>query len=252
MNEIIFCIVFFIFGITLGSFYNVVGLRVPLGETIGNDRSACPNCNHPLSWFELIPVAAYFMLRGQCRACRKRISIIYPAIELSTGLLFAFSFYKIGYELELLVALFFISLLMIIFVSDLTYMVIPNKILLFFLPIFILLRYVQPLDPWWSSIVGAAAGFAIIAFIIFVSRGGMGAGDMKLFGVIGIVLGIGNVLLTFLLACMLGAIIGVMLLLLEKIERKQPIPFGPYIILAALISYFYGDRIVSWYLQMFI
>ncbi|MGM8366290.1 prepilin peptidase [Virgibacillus sp. W0181] len=251
MNEIIVTILFFVAGITLGSFFNVVGLRLPQGETFTTDRSVCPACKKQLSWFELIPVLSYLVQRGRCRKCYKNISVIYPLIEGATGMLFAFSYQEIGLNLELIIVLFFVSMLMILFVSDITYMVIPNKVLLFFLPIFILLRYIKPLDPWWSSILGAVTGFVIIALVIVLSRGGMGAGDMKLFGVIGIVLGFSKVLFTFLFACMVGAIIGVGLLLLEKIERKQPIPFGPYIIFAAFVSYFYGDAIITWYMQMF-
>lgn len=252
MGESLVYISSFVIGIVFGSFYTVVGLRIPQGKPFINARSACPACKQQLRWFELIPVIAYFMLQGHCRHCQKSISPLYPFIECSTGLLFVFCYYIYGFQLELLIALLFVSLLMIIFVSDVKYMIIPNNILLVFFIAFILLRYLQPLNPWWSSLLGAIVGFVIIALIIIGSRGGMGAGDMKLFGVIGIILGFGNVLLTFLLACMLGAIIGVSLLLLEKIENKQPIPFGPSIIVAAITSYFFGEEIVSWYLQMLI
>ncbi|WP_325034799.1 prepilin peptidase [Lentibacillus sp. Marseille-P4043] len=147
-------------------------------------------------------------------------------------------------------ALLLMSMLIIIFVSDITYMLIPDKLLLFFLPLFIVMRYVEPLDPWWSAIVGALIGFAVIAIVILVSRGGMGAGDMKLFGVLGIVLGMQKVLLAFFLACVIGAFIGMLLLLFKVIERKQPIPFGPYIVVAAIVTYFYGDSLLNWYLNL--
>jgi len=129
-------------------------------------------------------------------------------------------------------------------------MLIPNKILLFFLPFFIIMRMIEPLEPWWSAIVGGAVAFLLIALIILVSKGGMGAGDMKLFGLLGIILGIGKVLLTFFLASLLGAVIGMFLLLFKIIQRRQPIPFGPYIIVATIISYFYGDLFISWYLSL--
>src|SRR5690625_5997125 len=114
-------------------------------------------------------------------------------------------------------------------------MLIPNKILLFFLPFFIIMRMIEPLEPWWSAIVGGAVAFVLIALIISVSRGGMGAGDMKLFGLLGIILGLGKVLLTFFLASLFGAIFGIILLLCKIIERKQPIPFGAYIFVATII-----------------
>src|SRR5699024_175578 len=107
--------------------------------------------------------------------------------ELVTGCLFAAIFAALGCQVELLVALLLTFMLMIIFVSDMVYMLIPNKVLLFFLPLFIIGRLVHPLEPWWSAVAGAVTGAAIIALIILISRGGMGAGDMKLFGVLGFV-----------------------------------------------------------------
>lgn len=248
--EIAIIVLIFLFGITLGSFFNVVGLRLPKKLPFANDRSFCPSCQKQLSWYELIPVLSFFLQRGKCRECGQKISPIYPAVELLTGLLFVLSFLKIGIEVELIIAFLLISMLMIILVSDISYMIIPNKVLLFFLPLFIIMRFIQPLDPWWSTVVGGGGAFLLVAIIILASKGGMGAGDMKLFGVLGFVLGIGKVLLTFFLASLIGAVIGMLLLLFKVIERKQPIPFGPYIIVATIISYFYGDVFISWYLDL--
>src|SRR5699024_9764389 len=169
--------------------------------------------------------------------------------ELATGLLFLFSYIQLGFTLELITAFIFISMLMIIFVADLHYMLIPNKILLFFLPFLVIMRMLVPLDPWYNSIVGAVVGFGLLALIIIASNGGMGAGDMKLFGVLGIVLGLGSTLLTFFLASLIGAIIGIILKMRKKIGKRQPIPFGPYIVVAAIIAYFYGEKIIAFYLS---
>ncbi|GGA82143.1 hypothetical protein GCM10008025_26720 [Ornithinibacillus halotolerans] len=154
----------------------------------------------------------------------------------------------IGFNFELLKALFLVSLCVIVFVTDMKYMLIPNKILLFFLPFFVILSFIAPLEPWWSPLVGAAAGMGIIALIIIVSRGGMGAGDMKLFGVLGIVLGLEKVLIAFFLSCLFGSVIGILLILFRIIKRKQPVPFGPYIVVATLLTYFFGDDIIQAYL----
>lgn len=241
----------FLFGITLGSFFNVVGLRVPKKIPFANDRSFCPSCRKQLSWYELIPVLSFILQRGKCRNCQQKISPIYPAVEILTGLLFVLSYLKIGFEVELITALLLMSILMIILVSDITYMLIPNKVLLFFLPLFIMMRIIQPLEPWWSALIGGGIAFLLLAIIILVSKGGMGAGDMKLFGLLGIVLGLSKVLLTFFLSCLLGAVIGMCLLFFKIIKRKQPIPFGPFIIAATIISYFYGDLIIQWYFGFF-
>lgn len=238
-------------GLIFGSFYNVVGLRVPKKLPFHNDRSFCPTCKQYLHWYELIPVISYLIQGGKCRNCRAHISLMYPIIESLTGFLFMFSYIKIGMEIELVTALLFISMLMIIFVSDITYMLIPNKILLFFLPLLVVMRVISPLNPWYDSIIGAVLGFVLIALIILVSQGGMGGGDMKLFGVLGVVLGWQNTFLTFFIAAFLGAIIGGILMLLNKVEKKQPIPFGPYIVIGALVSYFYGEQILTLYLSFF-
>ncbi|ASN04999.1 prepilin peptidase [Virgibacillus necropolis] len=250
--EIALTILFFILGLIFGSFFNVVGLRLPKNKPFTNDRSFCPSCNHSLGWHELIPVLSFIMQLGKCRHCKSTISPIYPIGELVTGILFALSYTKIGLELELITALLLVSMLMIIFVADIKYMLIPDKVLLFFLPLFIVFRFLQPLDSWLTSIAGAITGIGITAVIILVSKGGMGAGDMKLFGVLGIVLGLKGILLTFFLSIIIGAIIGSILLLSKLINRKQPIPFGPYIVIASIITYFYGTSIMDWYFQLYI
>lgn len=249
MNAV-YILLFFVFGTVLGSFYNVVGLRLPKNISFAKGRSYCPNCKRTLLWYELIPVISYIIQGGKCRNCNSKISLLYPSIELLTGVIFAFSFYKIGFDIELLMAISLMSMLIIVFVTDLSYMLIPNKILLFFLPLFIIIRIINPLNPWWTSISGAVFAFLLIAIIIIVSKGGMGAGDMKLFGVLGLVLGFKNVLLTFFLASLIGTIIGGFQRLTKQIEKGQPIPFGPSIVIATIITYFYGSIIVDWYLQL--
>src|SRR5699024_2426017 len=248
---LVWMIYFFVFRCVLGSFFNVVGLRVPKNILFSHNRSYCPACKKQLQCYELIPIASYLFQHGQCRNCQTRISPIYPVIELSTGLLFVLAYWKVGFTFELIATLLFISLLMIVFVTDITYMLIPNKILLFFLPLFAFMRIISPLDPWYDALIGAGLGFVLLASIIILSKGGMGGGDMKLFAVLGIVLGWKGTLLTLFLASFLGAIFGLFLITINKVNRKQLIPFGPYIVIAALISYFYGDQVISMYLSLF-
>ncbi|WP_062355445.1 prepilin peptidase [Bacillus kwashiorkori] len=248
----IYCVLFFICGLIFGSFFNVVGLRVPKKQSISYPGSHCPNCQHDLAWFELIPVFSYLFLRGKCRSCHTKISPLYPIMEAITGLLFAFTFYKLGFSIELIASLFFISLLVIITVSDIAYMIIPDKVLLIFLIIFIIIRYFQPLYPWWDSIVGGIIGFSVLYIIALISRGGMGGGDIKLFFVIGVILGTKPVLFTLFFASFLGAIYGIGLKLLGKFRKGTPIPFGPFISISAVVSYFYAHIIIDWYLNLFI
>lgn len=250
MEFVILCL-FFIYGLVFGSFFNVVGLRVPKGESIVRPPSHCTVCDRNLTVKDLVPVFSYVFLKGKCRGCGTKIHWVYPVMELATGLLFAFAYYQLGFTLELVVALLFISLLVIITVSDIAYMLIPDKILLFFLIPLIVLRVFEPLSPWWDSIVGAVVGFGVLFLIAIVSKGGMGGGDIKLFFVIGLVLGWVPTLLTLFLASIIGTVIGVISLRRTKQGRKTPIPFGPSIAIAAIIAYFYGESLVDWYVNLF-
>src|SRR5690625_296598 len=217
---------FFIYGLLLGSFFNVVGLRVPVRQPLTAGRSACATCLQTLSWYELIPLCSYIIQNGKCRHCHQHIAILYPIIELLTGSLFAFSFYMLGFQYELIGALLLISLLMIIFVTDVTYLFIPNRILLFFMPLFIIYGLFHPQFSWWSSLSGLMIGYLMIAVVILISRGGMGAGDMKLCAVLGFILGAKNIILTFFLACVIGAIISVLMLMFKVMDRKQKVQIG--------------------------
>ena len=236
-----------IVGAILGSFFNVVGLRVPKKQSIVHPPSCCSHCQRRLSARDLVPVFSYVVLRGKCRSCGVNISPLYPCVELLTALLFAFTYYIIGWSPELIVALLFLSLLIIITVSDLVYMLIPNKILLFFLPILFIGRLISPLTPWWDSIIGAIIGFLMLLSIAFFSKGGMGGGDVKLFFLIGLVLGSISTLLTLFLASFLGLLFGIISIVQNKYKKKTPIPFGPFIAIAAIVVYFYGASILQWY-----
>ncbi|MFC0270168.1 prepilin peptidase [Metabacillus herbersteinensis] len=247
---ILFIFFLALFGLTLGSFYNVVGLRIPNNQSIVAPRSACPRCKHTLTAVELIPVVSYVIQRGKCRSCGARITPLYPFVELLTGVLFAVAPLLVGWSFELLIALTLISLFMIIFVSDLTYMLIPDKILLFFLGVFIVERVIYPLNPWYDSLIGAFVGFTLLLFIAYVSKGGMGGGDIKLFGLLGLVLGWKTVLLSFFLSTFIGVIIGASFMLAGKHKKREPMPFGPSIMIGTLIAYFFGEQLLNWYLSL--
>jgi leader peptidase (prepilin peptidase) / N-methyltransferase len=238
-----------IYGLLLGSFFNVVGLRIPLKQSIVTPRSACPNCGHQLKPYELIPVISYLLQKGKCRGCQSRISPIYPFYELLTGVLFATAPLVIGWSGELVVALTLISMFIIIVVSDIHYMIIPDKILIWFAGIFFLERIFIPLSPWWDSLLGAVTGFILLLVIAIVSKGGMGFGDVKLYALLGFVLGFKLVLLSFFFSTLFGAVIGGLALLFKIVKRKQPIPFGPFIAAGTLTAYYWGSELIDLYLQ---
>src|SRR5690606_13081059 len=160
------------------------------------------------------------------------------------------AYWQLGFTPELIVALLFISLLAIIVVSDTAYMIIPDKVLLFFLPLLALGRIIAPSDPWWDSLLGPVVGFTVLFLVALLSKGGMGGGDIKLFFLIGLALGTIGTLVTLFFASVIGMIVGIVILKVRKQDRKQPIPFGPSIALAAIIVYFYGDRIIDWYINI--
>ncbi|MFJ7727109.1 prepilin peptidase [Neobacillus sp. NPDC097160] len=240
--------ILFFYGIILGSFFNVVSFRVPLKKSIIVPRSACPTCGHQLKAYELIPVFSYVIQRGKCHGCQSRISPIYPIFELLTGLLFMTAPLVVGWSWELVVALTLISMFMIIVVSDIHYMIIPDKILIWFAGIFLLERMIWPLNPWWDSLLGAVIGFTLLLIVAFVSKGGMGGGDVKLYAVLGLVLGVKLVLLSFFLSTLFGAVIGVLALLLKIVKRRQPVPFGPFIAAGTLAAYYWGSEIIDFYI----
>lgn len=247
---IVWSVFFFIYGIVFGSFFNVVGLRVPKNESIVSPPSHCTVCDRRLTIVDLIPVFSFLALRGKCRGCGTKISPIYPFMELITGILFVLSYLHFGFTLELVVAIIFLSMLVMITVSDIAYMLIPNKILLPFGIGLVVLRIFSPLTPWWDSFLGAAVGFLVLLLIAIVSKGGMGGGDIKLFFVIGLVLGTQLTLLTLFLAALIGSIVGIIHLRRTRQGRKTPVPFGPSIAAAAVICYFYGSELVHWYIKL--
>lgn len=248
--EMAYTILVFVFGLVFGSFFNVVGLRVPMKESLIQPPSHCTTCQRQLTAIDLIPVLSYIFLGGKCRSCGQKIAWIYPFIELLTGILFAFSYWQYGLSEQFIVALLLISLLVIVVVSDITYMLIPDKVLLCFLPLLVIGRMLAPLTPWWDSIVGAVVGFGVVYSIAVVSRGGIGGGDIKLFFLLGLVLGTIHTLLTLFIAAVIGMVAGMIVLQVRQQGRKTAIPFGPAIALAAVIVYFYGNVIIQWYVGL--
>lgn len=237
----------FLYALLLGSFLNVVGLRIPVKQSIIKPRSSCSHCHRTLTLIELIPVLSYVIQGGKCRHCKERLSPLYPIGELLTAILFVLAYLQIGWDFELIIAWTLISLVIIIFISDVVYMLIPDKILLVFTGAFLIERLISPLNPWWDSLLGGAIGFLLLFAIALVSKGGMGGGDIKLYGVLGLALGLKTVLLSFFLATLFGAVIGMIGLWLGIFQKGKPIPFGPYIGLGTLVAYFYGQKIIVWY-----
>ncbi|MNI62169.1 Type 4 prepilin-like proteins leader peptide-processing enzyme [compost metagenome] len=168
--------------------------------------------------------------------------------EAATGLLFLWVYLQFGLSGQGIIGWVLVSLAVIVTVTDLKYMLIPNKVLLFFLPLLLLLVLVFPEGPIWSHLLGGVAGGGIM--LLLALFGGMGMGDMKLFALLGWVVGFPNVVLAFLIACALGTVAGATLMLLGKVKRGQRVPFGPWLAAGSLIAFSYGSHLISGYLAL--
>ena len=229
---------FFILGTLLGSFFNVVGWRIPKGESIVSPSSHCPNCNHKLKFWELIPILSFFLQRGKCTSCKQKISWFYPAFEACCGLTFAFAFLAYGLTWQLLIALTFISMLIIIMVSDFNYMIIPDEILIIF---GILIGIETAFTYGFNQLLLSLGNGVIASVFIYIlklvgdcifKKESMGGGDIKLLFVFGLVLGWGSAVFSIFL----GSLIGLPLSLIILFKKKDHIiPFGPYLSLGAII-----------------
>ncbi|HLR92106.1 MAG TPA: prepilin peptidase [Atopostipes sp.] len=244
-------IYFFMYGTILGSFFNVVGLRVPTNTLFKYQRSYCDTCKRTLSWFELIPIFSYVFQKGFCRKCHEKISPLYPLMESLTGFLFAFTYLTFGWSSALILGLLLISMIIPITVSDLVYQKIPNKILLFFVPLFIFYQILYPSVSWGSSLTGASFAFILTFLIILLSKGGMGMGDLKYYTLFGFIFGFPQFLLLFFLSTVYGTIAGLIQMKVKNTGRKTKIPFGPYVGLSALTVFYFGEEMIQWYIQLF-
>lgn len=238
--ELYYIITFFIFGITLGSFYNVVGYRLPKGESIISPPSHCTNCNHQLTAIELIPIFSYILQGGKCKNCKVKISLFYPFFEFATGALFVIAYLIFGLSIELFIALTFISMTLIIFISDYLYYIISDEVLivsaiLLMIEIFLL----KGIDGLLASLFNGAVAFGIMYLIkqlgdFIFKKESMGGGDIKLLFVFGLVMGWEMSLISIFLASFIGLPISIYMLATNP-NKDRIIPFGPFLCSAALI-----------------
>lgn len=242
----------FILGLLMGSFLNVCIVRLPLGQSIIAPPSHCFACGTRLRVLDLVPVLSYIFLRGRCRTCGAAISMRYPCIELLTSSLFCLCFAVVGWNVELILAWVFTAFLLVIAVIDYDCKLIFDKVLIPFAVVALVVNFLQfSADNWQDKLLGALFSGALLLLIVIVTQGGMGMGDMKFVTVLGLWLGIKNMAETLLISFVLGGIVGVVLLVTGKKGRKDAIPFGPFICLAALTSYLYGQELLRWYINCF-
>ena len=255
--EIVLIILFAILGLVVGSFLNVCIDRLPQNKSIAYPPSHCESCQHKLAVKDLIPVFSYIRLRGHCRYCQASIPRRILWVELATAVIFALLCWHYGLSAQLGVMIFYASLLIIIFVIDLEHSLILNKVVYPGMVAALLLALYP--WPWFSESIGmrvayaalgGAAGFAIFLLIAMVSRGGMGWGDVKLAALMGLAIGFPLVFVAIIMAAILGGIVAVALMIAKKRTRRQTIPFGPFLALAAMVTLLWGSNILNWYLGL--
>ena len=241
-----------LFGAVIGSFLNVVIWRLPRGENLAKPPSACPGCGQAIKPYDNIPIVSWLVLRGRCRNCGERISARYPLVEALTAGLYAGCVVKFGADRDVWMPLIFVTVLVAITFIDLDHRIIPNKITLPAAIVgVVLLVVIKPDDITEYLLAGLlAALFFFLAWIAYPA--GMGMGDVKLAGVMGLYLG-RAVAPAVMAGMLLGTIIGVAIMARKGVKegRKTAVPFGPFLALGGLIGLFAGDEIVDWYLDSF-
>lgn len=242
----------FIIGSVMGSFTNVAGLRLPKKESLVYPPSHCPSCKHSIAKKDLIPIISYFLLRGRCRFCKRSISFLYPCMELIAGILFAAAFLRFGWEWELALVLIVVMVLCTAVISDLVYMIIPDRLLLTGSGAAAAVKMADELhSELFSSAWQALLVFTLLYIFALLTKGGLGGGDIKLFAFIAFAIGWQAAVLTIFLAAVAGTTWGIFRLCTKKLNRKQLFPFAPFIAFACITAIFTGHDFYLWYSHLF-
>lgn len=242
-------------GLLVGSYLNVVAHRLPRDESTVRPRSRCPRCGHPVRARDNIPVLSYLLLRGRCRDCNHSIGWRYPAVEASTGALFAGCFLRFGRDPATLVAALFVALVIALGLIDFDHFLLPDRITY---PGIFLGLALSPFASWTSplsSAVGALLGGGVLLALIgiwYLLRGylGMGLGDPKMLAMVGAFLGLPGMLVCLFLASLIGSLTSALLLLRGKAGLQTKLPFGVYLAISGLLTLFAGPSLVDWYLGL--
>ena len=240
---------FTLLGLFVGSFVNVCIDRLPRGQSIINPPSHCSACNHKLGILDLVPLFSYLWLRGRCRYCRAPIPARLPIVEGITGLLFTFLYWKFGLGLELGISLIYAGLLIVIFVIDLENRLVLDKVVYPGMALALTFSFFWPGLGVLSSLGGGALGLVAMALPFIIYRRGIGLGDVKLGGLVGLMTGYPLVLIALLLSVLTGGGVAASLLAFKIKKRKDPIPFAPFLATSAMVTLLWGQAIYQWYLH---
>ena len=277
--KLFYCVVFML-GLTIGSFINVIVYRVPkmlffswfsqcyeflnlqpkfkkipdLGLNLFSPNSHCPNCKQKILVIDNIPVISYCFLRGKCRACKQKISIKYPIVEIITAVCSVVASWKFGMNVELSFALLITWVLILQAGIDYQESLIPDEITLPILWFGLIINSYNVFVNLQEAVIGAVVGYLVFwvvywLFKIITGKDGIGHGDFKLIAMLGAWFGYKALPLIILLSTTMGSLVGGTLILLKKLDKNSPIPFGPYLAIAGWISMLWGGAINEWYWQ---
>lgn len=245
---------FFLSGLLIGSFLNVCIFRIPEGESISFPPSHCTACGSRIKPYDLIPLLSYLFLMGKCRSCGSGISLQYPAVELLTGVLFAGLYLKFGLSFMLIKGIFMVCFLIVIGMIDLKttdiYLKVTLPGILVGLAFIVSETLINSPGGVWDYILGGLVGGAVISVIILLT-GGMGWGDAELCFLCGLYLGLPLTAAMLFLSFVTGGAAALYLLFTGKKNRKDAIPFGPFLAIGAILAYFFGQDLILFYLTHF-
>ncbi len=246
----------FIFGAAVGSFLNVCIFRIPAKESIVKPLSRCPHCQHPIRFYDNIPIISFLILRARCRDCGGKISWRYPLVELITALFSLLLFIKFGVTLQFLAFFVFTAVLIVISFIDLDHQIIPDILSLPGIPIFFLSAIFIVKIPWREALIGLLVGGGTLLCIALVyyfitKREGMGMGDVKLLAMIGAFFGWKSLIFILLIGSFAGAVVGIAAMVIQKKDTKYAVPFGPFLSAAAVAYIFWGQAFASMLLMRY-
>ena len=257
---VLWLLLFFFIGAALGSFINVIADRLPAGKSIVSPPSHCFKCQHRIPATDNIPIFSYIRLRGKCRNCGAVIPVRLFWVELGMAALFAFLYWHYGPVWELALVAFYCCLFVTLLLIDLEHGILPNKIVypgMIIAIVIAALGSIFSFEPsytadagfrFWiaDAATGGGVGFGLLLLIALLSRGGMGWGDVKLAGLIGLVTGFPLVFIALFLAIICGGLTAAVLLLSKLKSRKDAIPFGPFLALGTMATLFWGSNLLNW------
>lgn len=256
----------FALGASVGSFLNVVVYRVPAGLSLLYPPSRCPRCLHRLGKFDNVPVVGWLGLKGRCRYCKAPISPRYPIVEAVTGIVFVLVFWMFGLSWQSCGYWIFFSWLLALSLIDLDTMTLPNPITQSGLVAGLIFQMILgwstsgsitgSISQLMAGVIGAVLGIWLLDMItivgsVLLGQSAMGGGDAKLAAMMGAWLGWKYLLLAGFLACLLGAFAGGGAIALGWLDRRQPMPFGPFLALGSVLAAFWGEALLSTYFRLF-